>query len=199
MKSFTIFLEVIMEPVFTLPYSEFVIVEELAKYFKKNDGYSVFVPTSRQQIGIDLLLVKQMPGETETLSIQVKSSRVWQSEKVTKYEKENQLNPVFGMWFKKFDYNSDYSADFNFFIGFKPSNPCDTSKSKSNVWIPEIIVMSRSDLREIFDKIEGWNIYFTWYDDGTVRLTRGLDKPEDISRFKFTDMIPEIQKAINRI
>jgi hypothetical protein len=64
-----------MEGIFTLPYSEFEAVRQFQKLFPKNKGYSVFVPVSRQQAGIDFPLLNCKSGRT--LRVQLKSSRAY--------------------------------------------------------------------------------------------------------------------------
>ncbi len=69
-----------MESIFTLPYPEYVIASLLQKHLKKKQGYSVQIPLSRQQKGIDLLVYNQKTKKA--VSIQVKSSRSWQRKPV---------------------------------------------------------------------------------------------------------------------
>jgi len=48
-----------MDGIFTLPYSEVYVAETLNHLFRPKEGYGVFIPSSRQQKGIDLLLYNQ--------------------------------------------------------------------------------------------------------------------------------------------
>ena len=48
-----------MEAIFSLPYPEFAIATILQKNFKKKDGFSIQIPLSRQQKGLDLLVYNQ--------------------------------------------------------------------------------------------------------------------------------------------
>lgn len=66
-----------MEPVFTLPYSEYAVANRLNDLFKTKDGYSLYVPASRQEEGVDLLLTSRNQGVTTTATIQVKASRTY--------------------------------------------------------------------------------------------------------------------------
>ena len=47
-----------MDGIFTLPYSEFEIVNKFQGIFKKKDGYSVYIPVSRQEKDVDFILTK---------------------------------------------------------------------------------------------------------------------------------------------
>ncbi len=67
-----------MEPVFTLPYPEFCVAQRLHKLFPTAEGYSLFVPLSRQEKGVDLMLAHR-GGRTRAVTIQIKSSRTYSS------------------------------------------------------------------------------------------------------------------------
>ena len=63
-----------MEGIFTLPYSEYAVANKLNELLGKNNC-SIYIPTSRQQKGIDLIVNK---NETKNIvRIQVKSSRTY--------------------------------------------------------------------------------------------------------------------------
>lgn len=62
-----------MDPVFTLPWTEFSMANALSKSFKKKDGYSLLVPLSREEKGIDLVLLrKDSNGKSKAVTLQVK-------------------------------------------------------------------------------------------------------------------------------
>src|ERR1019366_1210042 len=52
-----------MDPVFTLQWPEFLLANRLQKLLPKKDGYSVLIPTSRQEKGIDLAVLKKSNGQ----------------------------------------------------------------------------------------------------------------------------------------
>lgn len=68
-----------MEPVFTLPYSEHQAIEQITKKLKKSDGYSVYIPTSRQQKGVDFIVHNSKSNKFAR--VQVKSSRSYTDSK----------------------------------------------------------------------------------------------------------------------
>jgi hypothetical protein len=61
-----------MEAIFSLPYSEHQTIASLSRVLPKSQGYGVFVPVSRQQAGVDLVITH---SSREHLRAQVKSSR----------------------------------------------------------------------------------------------------------------------------
>lgn len=63
-----------MQPVFTLQYGEFAVADYLSKNIKEA---SVFIPSSAQEKGIDLLLYKFSNGVNLINTIQVKMSRAY--------------------------------------------------------------------------------------------------------------------------
>lgn len=67
-----------MDPIFTIPWEEYHLAHQLQKHFSKNSGYSIFVPLSRQEKGIDLSIIhRYLSGKTKTVTFQVKRSRTY--------------------------------------------------------------------------------------------------------------------------
>src|SRR5579859_7225634 len=64
-----------MEPIVTLPYSEWLVAQQLMKVLPASQGYSVYAPLSRQEKGVDLLLARRANGVTRAATLQVKYSR----------------------------------------------------------------------------------------------------------------------------
>jgi hypothetical protein len=71
--------EQFMEPIFSLPYSEFCVAQQLASHFPAGQGYSLYAPISRQQPGVDLMLARRRGRRMQVACIQVKSSRTCQA------------------------------------------------------------------------------------------------------------------------
>jgi hypothetical protein len=64
-----------MEGIFTLPYSEYEAIRQLQGWLPKQKGYSLFIPVSRQQKGVDFVLHSAKSGKF--LTVQLKSSRAY--------------------------------------------------------------------------------------------------------------------------
>jgi hypothetical protein len=112
-----------MEPVFTLQWPEYLLSQELSKSFPKSKHYSVLVPASRQEKGIDLALVCKRPGSKSRVALlQVKASRTYPHE-APKLESTKRYR--FGTWFNRFDPSPD--ADFFLLLGMYPP---DTARTK---------------------------------------------------------------------
>jgi hypothetical protein len=97
-----------MEPVFTLQWPEFVVANELQSQLSKREGYSILIPLSRQEKGIDLAVVRKQPGgASRVATIQVKASKVYMP--VTPKRKTTERFR-YVTWFNRFDVVSE--ADF---------------------------------------------------------------------------------------
>ena len=61
-----------MDPVFTLQWPEFLLANQLQTLLPKKEGYSVFVPVSRQEKAVDLAILRKRGGSHKTITIQIK-------------------------------------------------------------------------------------------------------------------------------
>ncbi len=112
-----------MEPVFTLQWPEYLLLQELSKRFPKSKHYSVFVPASRQEKGIDLALVHKRPDSASRVALlQVKASRTYPQEAPKRKSTERFR---YGTLFNRFD----PSADADFFLLLAMYAP-DAAKTK---------------------------------------------------------------------
>ena len=109
-----------MDGIFTLPYSEFEIVNKFQGIFKKKDGYSVYIPVSRQEKDVDFILTKS--GSEKIARFQVKSSRTYIHEiKILKSGKEKIPEFKYNLWFNNFRAKYQMkSADFYILFGLYP-------------------------------------------------------------------------------
>ena len=123
-----------MEPIFTLPYSEHQVIEQVTKYLKKSAGYAVYVPTSRQQKGVDFVI--QNTKTNKFARVQVKGSRsythedkhyLWYGNFIDRYEKGN--------------------ADFYMLFGLYPQFKQDKKGIKrGEFWKPITLCFSEKDM-----------------------------------------------------
>jgi hypothetical protein len=104
-----------MEAVFSLPYPEYVVAEEVRTHLRKAKGYAVCIPLSRQQKGMDLLVHNMKTRRSAT--IQVKSSRAYLGRPKRTDPPEGPFD--YYLWFNAFD-PSESPADFYAFVGIFP-------------------------------------------------------------------------------
>ena len=109
-----------MEAVFTLPYSEYMVINHMQKIFKKGDGYSIYMPVSRQQKGVDFILHNSR--NNKILRFQVKSSRAYIDDpKILKNGKIKTSEFKYYLWLSNFveKYNPG-NADYYIIYGLFP-------------------------------------------------------------------------------
>src|SRR3954452_25356618 len=99
-----------MEPILTLPYSEWLVAEHLMRELPGSEGFSVYDPLSRQERGVDLLLSRRTGSVSRVAAIQVKYSRA--------YEKPGS-EFKFVTWFKSFRVPPE--ADFIILVALYPN------------------------------------------------------------------------------
>ncbi|MCE4555244.1 hypothetical protein [Pelomonas cellulosilytica] len=135
-----------MDAVFTLPWPELVVAGRLQELFRKKDGYSVFIPTARQEKGVDLALLRKRPeGASRVATIQVKASRTYIPNPPVRPTTERFK---YYTWFNRFLVPDD--ADFFMLVGFYPRDLADTDRGKTPERYREVILLlNNSEMREV--------------------------------------------------
>jgi hypothetical protein len=162
-----------MEGKFTLQWPEYAVMNKLAEAFKK-ENYAVFVPVSRQQKGIDLLLFNTK--NHKSLTIQVKSSRSFY---MGREREEQKLG--YAIWLNNFvDKISGAGADYYIIYGLYPRK--NTKGVPAESWDDLFLCYSEAEMltflkrvrqkkdRQKPDKFFG----FEFNDKGTVVTGRGI-------------------------
>jgi hypothetical protein len=185
-----------MDGIFTLPYSEFSVIESLGGYFKKNEGFSAFVPVSRQQKGVDFIILNTRNGKVATF--QVKSSRVYLPKEKDKSEFE------YYMWLSNFSGKyEEGNADFYVIYGLYPVYD-DGSKisSKSKFWKEIILCYPEKEMFAFLSKVmtkKGTPDRFFGYgfnSNGDVFVDRGLGKKVDVKEYLLRNRVEEIKRKL---
>ena len=137
-----------MEPVFALQWSEFKVAEELQKWFPKSKGYSVFVPLSRQEKGVDIaLLKKSKSGASKAVTIQVKSARFFLGAKAKRETTKTNYYYYFG--FSRFI----TQAEVDFYVLCAPYPPDrDRTKKVNRDWYQYIMLVFTNEEMKDFLK-----------------------------------------------
>jgi hypothetical protein len=186
-----------MEPVFTLQWSEFVVAQKLQKLLPQKDGYSILVPLSRQEKGIDLaVLHRQGNNLSKTTTVQVKASRTYlppppKREKTVRFQ--------FYTWFNRFDVPD--RADFVILFGMYAPNRGKTTRVSAKKWYTDCsLLFTNEEMRTLMsdcktvggkpDRMFG----FGFNDLSKVILTRGdmkrtsRDFTKHLLERKFTEL-----------
>ena len=127
-----------MEPILTLPYSEWLVAEKLMQLLSPKEGYSVYAPLSRQEKGVDLLVTRRTGAQSHAVTIQVKYSRAY----------EQRGGHRFGIWFKIFDVPDQ--ADFIVFAALYPTTDGRGDRRRSSWWASMMMLFTREELTNFF-------------------------------------------------
>ena len=125
-----------MDPVFTLQWPEFLLAERLQRLFPKSENFSVLVPASRQEKGIDLAVVHKRPGSRSRVALlQVKASRTY-----TPVPPKRATTHWFrfNTWFNRFEPSTH--ADFFLLLGMYAPDPARTKRVVSK-WYKECTLL----------------------------------------------------------
>lgn len=189
-----------MDPVFTIQWPEFLLANRLSRLLPKSRGYSVFVPTSRQEKGIDLAVVRKRPNGASTVAtFQVKASRTY-SPAPPKRATTQRFR--FYTWFNRFAVPDE--ADFFLLFGMYAPDPQRT-KPVSAFWYKDCtLLFTVQEMRDFMascltvgggqDKMFG----FGFDNETKVIQTRG-DKERsgrDYTSFLLDNRLPVLEYAL---
>lgn len=163
-----------MEPVFTLPYSEYCVAQQLTRLLPARQGYSIYAPLSRQEKGVDLVVTRRRGRRTRAATIQVKSSRTYSRPTQT----GRTLRPFkYYTWFNNFELPKQ--ADFIALIALYPPEEARTRRRRDSWWAPVILVFSQREMRGFLRRVKTRRgtrdrMFGFGFDDGSaVFQTRG--------------------------
>jgi hypothetical protein len=138
-----------LDPIVSLPFSEYAVAVHLAKYFKQKAGYSIFVPLSRQEKGVDLILAKRHKKDrSKVVTIQVKASRTYSPEPP---KKGISTRFSFFTWFNRFDVPVE--ADLFALIGLYPPSEGKTKKLTS-WWDSVILIFTNAEMASFMKSVK---------------------------------------------
>ena len=130
-----------MDPVFTIPYPEYAVASQLSGHLRASEGYAIFVPASRQQKGVDLLVTYRENRITRAMSIQVKSSRTYSGKSPTSRKRK-----IFRYytWYNNFD--APPEADFVFLIALYPNDERNRDRALETWWSQLVLVFTHDEM-----------------------------------------------------
>jgi hypothetical protein len=180
-----------MEGIFTLPYSEYDVINIMSKLLGKSEGYFAYIPVSRQQKGVDFIIHSEKSNKY--LKVQVKSSR--------SYIKNN----IFFFWFNNFvDKYKDGNADLYILYGLYPSlNNQDKVNSKQKAWSSFILCFSEKEMNDFLNKVKNKktdtpNKFFgiQFEDQNRITTERGFNIEQDLSKHLLSNYIKNIKEML---
>lgn len=189
-----------MDPAFTLSYSEYEFAIQLQKHFPKSEGFSVFIPLSRQEKAIDLVLVRKRPsGKTKALTFQVKASRTW-TPVARKNPRTEKL--AYRTWHKAFTVHdeADYYVLCGVYFGSRNLDKPRVSRDIRNIrllFTNEEMKQFLQSLRTVSGNTE--TMFSFGFDDPTkVVLKRGIpdQKDKDFTKYLFERRISSLRRKL---
>jgi hypothetical protein len=137
-----------MEPIFSLPYSEFCVAQQLSRLLPSAKGYSLYAPVSRQQPGVDLVIARRRGRRVRVACIQVKSSRTYSRPTATIRTKK----PFrYYTWFNNFDCPPE--ADFFCLVALYPAVDAAQKRELGTWWAPQVLLFSQSEMRRFLRQV----------------------------------------------
>jgi hypothetical protein len=183
-----------MEPIITLPYSEWLVAEQLKKSLPASQGYSLYAPLSRQEQGVDLLVTRPRNGITRAATLQVKYSRTYPRPPGKEYR--------FSTWFRAFPVSD--RADFFVLASLYPRIDGRGGGTKSSYWLPMLLLLRREEVGELLSSLRARSgkavsmFYFGFNKPDRVVLTRGAPEHRDFSSCTFSARLPMLKEYLAR-
>jgi len=181
-----------MEPILTLPYSEWLVAEHLMKALPSSDGYSVYAPLSRQEKGVDLLLTRRTNGTSRAATLQVKYSRAYEQRPRAKFK--------FVSWFRSFPVTEQ--ADFFVLASLYPNVTGRGDGSKTSWWLPLLLLFRREEMAQLISSLRTRSgarermFYFEFDTPQQVLLTRGAVEPRDVTSHTLSTSLPLLREFL---
>ncbi|OGW38686.1 MAG: hypothetical protein A2Y97_12275 [Nitrospirae bacterium RBG_13_39_12] len=189
-----------MEPVFTVQWPEFVVAERLRKLLPARNGYSVLIPLSRQEKGIDLAVLRAMKSDQSfVITIQVKASRTYLPPQP---KLETTIRYKYYTWFKRFDVPD--RADFVILFGMYAPDLGRTRRVSSTWYRDCSLLFTKEEMCNFIancktikgkpDRMFG----FGFNDLSSIILTRGdmSRSQKDFSKYLLDKRINEIKRRL---
>ena len=137
-----------MDAKFTIPYGEYSVADELSR-----EKLSVFIPSSRQEKGIDLILYKYEDGNNKTATVQVKQSKTYFGDKLIKVG-EDKIAVSGYLWFNRFEVQEN--ADWFLLTGLRVVHPkaWDKAGIKDVSWESITLAFTHDEMKFFMDNVK---------------------------------------------
>ncbi len=190
-----------MEPIFSLPYSEFCVAQQLARLLPRANGYSLYIPVSRQQPGVDLVLARRRGRRVRMACIQIKSSRTYSNRGATTRVRRHFR---YNTWFNNFD--CPPQADFVCLVALYPAVDAAQKRELGTWWSPQILVFTKAEMRRFLQSVRTLGgkrdamFGFGFDRPGHAFQTRGDSKRRyrDFSKFLLSGRLPLLREFLSR-
>jgi hypothetical protein len=189
-----------MDPVFTLSYSEYAVVEKITEYLSKRDGFSVYVPVSRQEKNVDFLVHNS--NHNRSLRFQVKSSRSYVRDDDEHSVEKNHLK--FTLWFSNFQKKySPGKAEYYVLFGLFPHVVNSSVSSQKESWRSLILCIPDIQMGGLLDSVRTKKenrpdkfFYVAFDSPDQIYGTRGFPAKRDLTEFLLNKQVPNIKRTL---
>lgn len=189
-----------MEPIFTLPYSEYIVADKLKRKLKQ---VSIFIPSSRQEKGVDIAAVYYGEKKNKITTFQVKYSRPYETAKKVSI-KGKEVEMKYRFWFSKFKVPEN--ADWIIIVGVIPKFKRNY-RVKNQLWGTIILAFTKDEIKDLLDSIhqkknkKKKEKFFDFQTDESLKnvfLFRGASKnnPKCLKKYLLLNRIEEIQSDV---
>jgi hypothetical protein len=181
-----------MEPILTLPYSEWLVAQQLMLALPTREGFSVYAPLSRQEKGVDLLITKREKGMNRVATLQVKYSRAYETPPKSKFR--------FAIWFRGFRVPEE--ADFVILAALYPNITGKGGGTQASWWLPLLLVFTREEMSGVISSLRTRSgkpdkmFYFGFDSPEQVVQTRGAPEDRDCTDFTFANRLPMLRAVL---
>lgn len=190
-----------MEPAFTIPLSEYSVIARLSKIFRKKNGYSLYIPVSRQEKDVDFILFNTV--RNTSLRFQVKSSRSY----INDEKMMSKGHARYNLWFNNFiGRYAPGGADFYVLFGLYPIYNGESSiHSKHKHWGEILLFFSDEEMKATLDMVltkkeqKPDRFFGIGFDDLTaIKGLRGFLTPRDFTMHLLESKAEDIRNAIEK-
>jgi len=166
----------------------------------KRDGFTVYIPASRQEKGVDLAIIKkQGGGESRVATIQVKASRTY----IHGPPKRATTTPRFRyyMWFNRFDVQDE--ADFFLLVGMYAPNMGRTTQVGPEWYRDCTLMFSREEMKDFMAKCLAVSgkpdrmFAFGFDNERSIVQTRGNKAWPDFTAFRLDNRISLLRQQLS--
>ena len=192
-----------MDAVFTLPYPEYVVATHLQRLLKKKEGYSVQIPLSRQQKGIDLLVYSAR--SRKAASIQIKSSRAYIGKAPKRKSRKERFDNA--LWFRNFNYEKGIADFYSLFGLYRKSDiinkRLDKSKKTRKWWDYKILIFTDQEMGKFLESLltrrgEKESFFSFGFNDGSDEIfaVRGFKRRKPCKKYLIQNRIGLLRKFL---
>ncbi len=191
-----------MDAMFSIPYGEYAVADKLTKLISSKK-VSIFIPASRQEKGIDMIVYAFDGKKNQFASVQVKQSRTYYQDKVIVVNGKSV--PVSGyLWFNRFDVPDN--ADWLILTGTRVIHPATWKNAgiKDVSWDPIMLAFTRNEMNAFMNNVKQRKnptkddkMFGFWYDEeGNIYQTRGCFVNREMNAYLIENRIAEITASI---